>query len=74
MAEEGSFVPAGEKESLQELQIRTHFFANSVSNFYPVSAYLPKERAAVIGTLQHVIDTVREEEMVEYRSSLKALG
>ncbi len=81
MAEEGSFVPAGEKERLQELQIfiensqiRTHLFANSVSNFYPVSAYLPKERAAVLGTLQHMMNTVREEEMVEYRRSLKALG
>ena len=81
MTQQGLFVPAGEKERLQELQIfiqnlqiRTHLFANSVSNFYPVSAYLPKERDAVLGTLQHVMDTVREEEMVEYRRSLKALG
>mgnify|MGYP002510770239 FL=1 len=81
MAEEGSFVPAGEKERLQELQIfiehlqiRTHLFANSVSNFYPVTAYLPKERSSVLGALQHVIDTVSEEEMTKYRRSLKALG
>ena len=52
MAQAGAFVPAGEKERLAELQtfirnlqIRTHLFANSVSNFYPVTAYLPKERS-----------------------------
>lgn len=49
-------------------------FANSVSSFYPVTAYLPKERSSVLGALQHVIDTVSEEEMTKYRRSLKALG
>ena len=51
LAKEGKFIPAGEKERIEEMQvfiknfkIRTHFFANTVSNFYPVSAYLPKER------------------------------
>lgn len=51
-----------------------NLFANSVSNFYPVTAYLPKERSSVLGALQHVIDTVSEEEMTKYRRSLKALG
>ena len=81
LAKEGKFIPAGEKERIKEmqvfiknLQIRTHFFANTVSNFYPVSAYLPKEREKVIAELQHVINTFSEEEMVEYRNNLKALG
>ena len=81
MEREGSFVPAGEKERLRELQvfiqnlqIRTHLFANSSSNFYPVAAYLPKERDSVVSELQLVCDTVSEEEMVEYRRSLKSLG
>ena len=81
MEQEGRFVPAGEKERLQELQvfiqnlqIRTHLFANSSSNFYPVTAYLPKERDSVVSELQHIIDTVSEEEMAEYRRSLKSLG
>lgn len=81
LAKEGKFIPAGEKERIEEmqvfiknLQIRTHFFANTVSNFYPVSAYLPKEREKVIAELQHVINTFSEEEMVEYRNNLKALG
>ena len=81
MEREGSFAPDGEKERLRELQvfiqnlqIRTHLFANSSSNFYPVAAYLPKERDSVVSELQLVCDTVSEEEMVEYRRSLKSLG
>ena len=81
MAQKGLFVPAGEKERLEELQtfiknlqITTHLFANSVSNFYPVTAYLPKERDKVLRELQHIIDTVSEEQMQEYRNNLKSLG
>ena len=81
MDQEGKFVPAGEKERLRELQvfiqnlqIRPHLFANSSSNFYPVTAYLPKERDSVVSQLQYIIDTVNEEEMAEYRGNLKSLG
>ena len=81
MAQEGKFIPAGEKERLEELQIfiknlqiRTHLFANSKSNFYPITAYLPKERDSVISELQYVIDTTDETKMMEYRNSLKSLG
>ena len=80
MAARGEFVPAGEKERIEELQvfienlqIRTHLFANSKSNFHPVTAYLPKEREKVIGELQHILDTVDEKEMLEYRNSLNSL-
>ena len=80
MAQKGKFVPAGEKERLQELQVfirnlqvRTHLFANTGSNYYPVTAYLPKEREAVIRELQYVIDTQSEEEMAAYRRNLKSL-
>ncbi len=81
MEQEGQFAPAGEKERLEELQvfiknlqIRTHLYANSNSNFYPVTAYLPKERDFVVSELQHIMDTVSEDEMAEYRRSLKSLG
>lgn len=81
MAQAGQFMPAGEKERLKELQtfiqnlqIRTHLFANSVSNFYPVTAYLPKERDAVVSELQYIADTVEEGEMAAYRRELKGLG
>jgi len=80
-AQERKFIPAGEKERLEELQtfikhlqIRTHLFANSVSNFYPTTAFLPKERDRIVSELQYIIDTVSEEEMQEYRRNLHTLG
>ena len=79
-AKNGEFIQAGEKERIRELQtfiqnlqIRTHLFANSKSNFYPITAYLPKERNSTIGELQYVIDTVDEKEMSAYRNSLQSL-
>lgn len=79
-AKNGEFIQAGEKERIRELQtfiqnlqIRTHLFANSKSNFYPIAAYLPKERNSSIGELQYVIDTVDEKEMSVYRDSLQSL-
>ena len=81
MAQKGEFIEAGEQERVKEmqhfienLQIRTHLFANTVSNFYPVSAYLPKERAKVLDELEQVINTFTEEEMRTYRKGLKSLG
>ena len=80
MVQEGKFVPAGEKERVLELQefiknlqIRVHLFANSRSNYYPVTAYLPKEREAVLSELQYVMDTVDEREMEEYRRNIRSL-
>ena len=80
-AQERNFIPAGEKERLEELQtfikhlqIRTHLFANSVSNFYPTTAFRPKERDRIVSELQYIIDTVSEEEMQEYRRNLHTLG
>lgn len=81
MAQKKEFIPAGEHERLQELQIfvknlqiRTHLFANSSSNFYPISVFLPREREYVVNEIQMVIDSFSEEEMVVYRNSLKSLG
>lgn len=80
MVQRGEFVPAGEHERLEELktlisnlQIRTHLEANSVSNFRPLTALLPKERIEIISGIQNLIDTVSEEEMLSYRNSLKSL-
>lgn len=81
MTQMGKFIPAGEKERLEELQvfvkhlqIKTHLFANSVSNFYPTTVFLPKEKEKIINELQYIIDTVSEEEMQEYRKNLHSLG
>lgn len=80
MEKDGKFIQSGEKERIQELQtfikslqIRTHLFANSKSNFYPIVACLPKERNSAIRELQYVIDTVEEKEMRHYRNLLKSL-
>ncbi len=81
MAQQGLFEPAGEKERIRELQllinhlnIRTHLLANTVSNFAPVTAYLPYDREKVTNELQYILDTVDEMEMQEYRKNLKSLG
>lgn len=80
MAKRRNFIPAGEMERLQELQvfiknlrIRTHLFANSKSNFYPLLAFLPKERESILEEIQQIINTFTEEEMLQYRNSLKTL-
>lgn len=81
MAQQGLFVPADEKERIRELQvfmnhlnIRTHLFANTVSNFAPVTAYLPYDREKVTNELQYILDTTDESKMQEYRRNLKSLG
>ncbi|MCI9137021.1 MAG: radical SAM protein [Lachnospiraceae bacterium] len=81
MAQKGLFVPAGEKERIRELQIligslriRTHLLANTVSNFVPVTAYLPYDRERVTSELQYVLDNTDESRMQEYRKNLKSLG
>lgn len=81
MAQQGLFVPAEEKERIRELQIlinhlnvRTHLLANTVSNFAPVTAYLPYDREKITSELQYVLDHTEESRMQEYRKNLKSLG
>lgn len=80
MAKQGKFTPADEKERIEELQtlienlhIRTHLFANSVSNYFPFVARLPYERDKAIGELQDILENTEEEEMLEYRQGLRSL-
>ncbi len=80
MAKQGKFTPADEKERIEELQtlienlhIRTHLFANSVSNYFPFVARLPYEREKAIGELQDILDGMDEDEMLEYRQGLRSL-
>ena len=81
LAQQGLFVPAGEKERILELQllisklhIRTHLLANTVSNFAPVTAYLPYDRKKAINELQFILDHTAELAMQEYRKNLTSLG
>lgn len=80
MAKQGKFTPADEKERIEELQtlienlhIRTHLFANSVSNYFPFVARLPYERDKAISELQDILDGTDESEMLEYRQNLRSL-
>jgi len=81
MAERSEFVPAGEKERLEELitltenlQFRTHLLANTSTNYAPVTGYLPKETDKIASELRYILDTISEEEMAAYRDGLKSLG
>ena len=81
MSQKGLFVPADEKERIRELQvfinhlnIRTHLFANTISNYAPVTAYLPYDRKKVTNELQYVIEHTDEQTMKDYRANLKSLG
>lgn len=81
MAQRGEFIPASEKERIEELQtfiknlqIRTHLLADSVSNYYPFTAYLPYDRQRTVDELQYVLDSKSEIEMARFRDGLKSLG
>lgn len=81
LSKQNKFIIASEKERIKELQIfinhlqlRVHLFANSSSNFYPTTAYLPRDRDFIISELQNILDTTSEQEMQEYRQNLKSLG
>lgn len=49
--------------------MRTHLFANTVSNFTPVTAYLTYDREKATNELQYVLDHTREMEKQEYRKN-----
>ena len=81
MAEQGEFVPAGEKKRLEELitlvknlRFRTQLLANTISNFKPISGFLSKDKENIISELRYTIDTTNDEEMVSYRNNLKSLS
>ena len=77
---ENKFAPASEHERIEELitllenlQIRTHFQADTKSNYKPLAGTLPYDKASIIEELRFVLKTVSEQEMVDYRSRLNSL-
>ncbi len=81
MEKKGQFIPTGEKERLVELQmlikslqIRTHLLANTISNFYPLTGYLPYDKDKIVSKLQEVCGETNEDDMIQYRTNLKSLG
>lgn len=79
-SKENKFAPASEHERIEELitllenlQIRTHFQADTKSNYKPLSGMLPYDKVSIIDELSFVLKTVSEQEMVDYRNSLNSL-
>lgn len=76
----GNFKEATEHERLMELRtflknlnINTHFFANTVSNPVPMTGYLPDDKDRLVKELSTVINKVDEKELKNYRKSLRSL-
>lgn len=76
----GKFVEANEHERVQEihtlvsnLKNQMHFFANTVSNPVPMSGLLPNDKHRLLGELQSIQDEVTENELKQYRKSIKSL-
>lgn len=76
----GVYKPTGELEKLMELKvfienltITTRINANTVSNTAPFVAELPRDKEAVIKSLQEAIDSIDETELIAYRSSIRSL-
>lgn len=58
---------------IQHLEIPTTFAAMGASNAFQFQGVLPKEREALIGALDGIIETVKEEDLREYRRNLPHL-
>ena len=76
----GTYKPAGELEKLLELKtfienltVTTRINANTISNTAPFVADLPKDKKAVIKSLQKAIDSTNEAELAVYRNSIRSL-
>jgi len=76
----GIYNPAEELEKLIELKtfienltVETRINANTISNTAPFVADLPKDKKAVIKSLQKAIDSIDERELTAYRNSIRSL-
>ncbi len=76
----GSWKEAGEIEKykemrvlLQNLDIPIQFAALGASNAFQLQGLLPKDKNALIAELDRIIQTVREEDLREYRLDLRHL-
>lgn len=81
MARRGEFCPASEKERLEELgefirglRLRVHLFADTSTNYHPVTAWLPYERERVLGELRDVLENAEEAELLRWRKGIRRLG
>ncbi len=78
----GTFIESSERERLEELKTLIFnlmpdtpvtILANTISNPVPLVGYLPNERAKLVAEIQNILDTVSEDELTRYRSSIRSL-
>ena len=73
----GSYTETGELERLHEqktlienLNIKTMIFANTISNTAPMVGKLPEDKEKLVKQLQFAIDNISENELRRYRNSI----
>jgi len=78
--QQDKFKEANEHERLKELRtfinnldINTHFFANTVSNTVSLSGYLPTDKVNFVNKLSSIIEKTDEKRLEEYRRNIKSL-
>ncbi len=76
----GNWKEAGEIEKyreirtlLQHLTVPTQFAALGASNAFQFQGTLPEDKAALAAALDKIIETVREDDLREYRVNLRHL-
>ncbi len=75
--QKGRFIKTSEIEKLREqktlienLNIKTMIYANTVSNTAPISGKLPQDKDKMLKHLQNVIDTIDENTLRYYRNGI----
>ena len=75
--QKGLFIETSEIEKLREqktlienLNIKTMIYANTVSNTAPISGKLPQDKDKMLKHLQNVIDTIDENTLRYYRNGI----
>jgi len=74
------YIETGELERLNEqktlienLEIETTIYANTISNTAPMIGKLPKDKAKMVKQLQYTIENIDESELRNYRKSIRHL-
>lgn len=78
--QQGNWKEAGEIEKYREmrtliqcLQIPTEFAAMGASNMFQLQGVLPKDKEVLLGTLDQIMETMREQNLRAYRENLPHL-
>lgn len=76
----GTWEEETEREKYQELRtlvehlaLPTYFAAMGASNAFPLRGRLPEDKQQLLGTLDRILSSVREEDLRQYRKNLRHL-